>query len=543
MDGQWLKQHQPPRVVGGGQIAREVTRRVMCELDRAAAGDNAVLEDMLVETLYCEQQRLAAPDCGPNADADRAHAQWLRHAFAHTAAEKRPALVEQVVAHYAAEITGHFDPRVYSFATSVVPAGLSVLLHGGKPSRHIFDVDERILLEGEVPALQRAVQLGTVVLVPTHVSNLDSLVLGHAIHRLGLPPFAYGAGLNLFSNPILGFFMRHLGAFTVDRKKQDPLYLSTVKEYATLLLERGQHMLFFPGGTRSRSGAIESHLKLGFLGRVVSAFVNRRLVDPHSPPLFVVPCTLSYPLVLEAESLIEEYLSKRGGPHFVDVGDELEQPARWLGFLRGLGSLDVQLRVRFGHPLDPFGNPVDERGLSHDTLGRELDPVRYVLADGVVKRDDVRDAEYTRLLSEQLIAAYKRDAVVLPSTVLAFALFNCLRQRMPRLDLFRFLRVLGPAPVVALAELEPEIELVLSALTSMAARGELHLASELRAGGRAAVIEQGVATLSAYHRPAVVRRLRDAIEVTQPTLLLYYRNHLDGYGLHGSFGRDLRSAV
>ena len=555
MDGLGLKQ-QPaiektrrstvPNVIGGPTIAREVTQRMMRVIERTAVRDDVALDDMLVETLYCEQQRLAEPDCGPNAEQDRKHIQALRHAFAHARPEQRHALIERVVTYYAAEITGHFDPRVYGFATSVVPAALSALLHGGKPSRHIFDVDERILLEGEVASLQRATRLGTVVLVPTHVSNLDSLVLGHAIHRLRLPPFAYGAGLNLFSNPVLGFFMRHLGAFTVDRKKSDPLYLATVKEYATLLLERGQHMLFFPGGTRSRSGEMESHLKLGFLGRVVNAFVNRRIADPASPPMFVVPCTLSYPLVLEAESLIEEYLSKRGGPHFVDVRDELEQPARWLGFLRGLGSLDVQLHVRFGRPLDPFGHAVDDQGLSYDSCGRVIDPVRYLLTDGVVARDDARDAEYTRLLSEHVVAAYRRDTVALPSSVLAFALFNCIHRRMSRLDLFRFLRVLGPSVMVSLTELEPEIEAVLSELKLLAAKGVIQLAPELVNAGRTAVIDRGAATLNAYHQPAVLRHCRDAIEVTQPTLLLYYRNHLEGYGLPSSFSlphaRDARAA-
>ena len=51
---------------------------------------------------------------------------------------------------------------------------------------------------------------------------MDSLVLGYAIYRLGLPPVIYGAGLNLFSNPLVGFFMHNLGAYTVDRRKRDP---------------------------------------------------------------------------------------------------------------------------------------------------------------------------------------------------------------------------------------------------------------------------------------------------------------------------------
>ena len=43
---------------------------------------------------------------------------------------------------------------------------------------------------------------------------MDSLVLGYAIYRLGLPPVIYGAGLN-FSNLLVGF-MHNLGAYTVD---------------------------------------------------------------------------------------------------------------------------------------------------------------------------------------------------------------------------------------------------------------------------------------------------------------------------------------
>lgn len=522
-----------PRVLGGDRIGAEVIARIMRRVDVQTRADTSQqrLDDMLCETLYREQQRLSHADGEPRAALDRAFIKDVRHEFAHTLNGERRALVERVVRHYAREISGHFDPRVYKLATSVVPSALGALLHGMKPSRHLFDVDERVLLHGEVAALQRAVQTGTVVLVPTHVSNLDSLVLGYVIYRLGLPPFAYGAGLNLFSHAVLGFFMRHLGTFTVDRKKTDPLYLDCVKEYATVLLEHGQHLLFFPGGTRSRSGAIESHLKLGFLSRVITAFVNRQARDRHAKPLFVVPCTLSYPLVLEAATLIDEYLAKEGGPHFVDVRDEFEHPARWLGFLSGLAELDVPIHVRFGAPLDPLGNAIDENGVSHDERGRVLDPVRYLLDGGAVAHDDARDAEYTHALAGKLVASYHRASVALPSSVLAFALMTCLRRRFPRLDLFRFLRVLGPSSVVTLAELEPAIDAVLRALSQLVAAGRIVLGPELAARGRAAVLDQGVATLGAYHRPPIVTRLPEALRVDEPTLLVYYRNRLDGFGL------------
>jgi glycerol-3-phosphate O-acyltransferase len=522
-----------PVVRGGTAISREVTQRIMRAVDRALAIDAAAASGMICETLYHEEQRLADGAAGPNNAQDRAFVRALRHDFARCRPHDRRALIERSVGHYAREITGRFDRRVYAFTTSVVPSALGALLHGGRPSGHLFDVDERILLEGDVAGLKRAARSGTVVLVPTHVSNLDSLVLGYAIYRLGLPPFAYGAGLNLFGHALMGYFMRHLGAFTVDRNKRDPLYLAVVKEYATVLLEHGQHMLFFPGGTRSRSGTIEEHIKLGFLSRVVTAFVQRRMVDPHSAPLYVVPCTLTYPLVLEAGSLIEEFLTKQGGPQFVDVRDELAQPARWLGFLAGLAELDVEIHVRFGSPLDPFGNAVNEHGASLDASGRILDPMRYVQVDGVVTRDAARDAEYTRSSAARIVGSFKREAVALPSSVLAFALFSCLCRRYPMLDLFRLLRVLGPHQSVPLAELEPEIDRLLGSLQLLAASGRIQLAPALTTRGKAAVLDDGLTTLGAYHRPAIVRCRAGALEVADPTLLLYYRNRLDGYGLPG----------
>jgi glycerol-3-phosphate O-acyltransferase len=248
---------------------------------------------------------------------DRRFVRWLRHELARADERRRRALVDCVCRRYTAEIGGHFDARVYRFATGLLPPALGALLHGGRPSKRMLDVRDRVLIEGELDALRAAAHAGTLLLVSTHVSNLDSLLLGYAIYALGLPPVAYGAGLNLFTNALTGFFMRNLGAFTVDRSKTDPLYRAAVKEYTTALLERGQHTLFFPGGTRSRSGAIEQRLKLGLLGTAVTAFGNRRARDAAAPPVFIVPCTLSYPLVLEASSLVQQYLRREGGPHFV----------------------------------------------------------------------------------------------------------------------------------------------------------------------------------------------------------------------------------
>lgn len=537
-----------PDVLGAGDgVAREACRRVLAHYHAHVLRTGQPWSELLHESLYREQQRLADAQPTPADAADRTFLAQLRHELARADAGGQRALLQRVLERYGCEVEGKFDPRVYRFATRVLPLALAALLHGGRPSRELFSIEDRVLLEGDVDGLRAAARRGTVVLVPTHVSNLDSLILGYAIYRLGLPPFAYGAGLNLFSNPLTSFFMHHLGAFTVDRTKSDPLYRELVKEYATVLLERGQHMLFFPGGTRSRSGGLEQQLKLGFLSKVVAAFAARKALDRQAPPLWLVPCTLTYPLVLEAGSLVEEYLRREGGPKFVDVRDESDQAWRWLGFLRGLSELDVRVHVRFGRPRDPFGNEVDLDGTSRDRRGRALDPARYLLVDDAIVQDPQRDAEYTRAAATAILESYRRDTVALPSSLLAFSLFACLRRSYPELDLFRFLRAVSPEVKVDAAELRVQAGTTLAALQALAARGQIVLDPALREGELDALLEDGRRTLATYHRdPAVLARTDDGWTVARPELLLYYRNRLAGFSLPetaaGAPARDRRAS-
>ena len=64
------------------------------------------------------------------------------------------------------------------------------------------------------------------------------------------PPFATPV-----NTPVLGFFMRNCGAYRVDRRIRHELYKDVLKTYSQVILERGYHSMFFPGGTRSPCGA------------------------------------------------------------------------------------------------------------------------------------------------------------------------------------------------------------------------------------------------------------------------------------------------
>ena len=105
--------------------------------------------------------------------------------------------------------------------------------------------------------------------------------------------------------------MHNLGAYRVDRRLKHGLYKDVLKAYSCILIERGYHSLFFPGGTRSRSGGIERRLKLGLAGTAIEAFA-RTAEAGKTQPVYFVPATLNYMLTLEAETLIDDFLQEEG---------------------------------------------------------------------------------------------------------------------------------------------------------------------------------------------------------------------------------------
>ncbi|MDX2088784.1 MAG: 1-acyl-sn-glycerol-3-phosphate acyltransferase [Kofleriaceae bacterium] len=495
---------------------------------------------MINDTLYHERARLLHAKDDDRVRADRAYYARLGHELPHASAERQRALVREIVTRYVDEITGHFAPRVYDFTTRVLPYGLSAIMQGFSlrgllgELRGSSRLDEHLLLEGEVEALVQLADRGTIILVPTHSSNLDSLLVGYAIFRMGLPHFVYGAGLNLFTNPLTSFFMHNLGAYTVDRRKSDPLYRETLKEYATISLEAGQHNLFFPGGTRSRSGEIETRIKLGLLGAGLAAYRNNvNSGAQRHERIFIVPCTISYPLVLEAASLVRDFLEETGRSQYIIVEDEFSRIHRWVDFLRGLAKLELRVHLRFGSALDPFGDDVDREGGSHDPRGRSVDPSRYLLRDGHVVTDPARDAEYTRALGERIVANYHRDNVALVTNVLAFSLLELLRRDLCQPDLFRMLRTIGPDNGIAVERVEAEVATMLEQLRGLEREGKIHLDEGLGASA-GDVVARGLEGLGTYHATPVALRRGAQIVVLDADLLFYYRNRLEGYGLLGA---------
>jgi len=146
-------------------------------------------------------------------------------------------LLDRIVSRYSNEIAGNFKPSSFRLARAVIKFWFSRLLNGARVKkfgaffRNQYTLRDKLHIVGKAKHIRKLAKRGTVIMVPTHFSNLDSVLIGWVIHSLGLPAFIYGAGLNLFNIKIFAYFMNSLGAYKVDRRKKNLPYLETLKTY------------------------------------------------------------------------------------------------------------------------------------------------------------------------------------------------------------------------------------------------------------------------------------------------------------------------
>jgi glycerol-3-phosphate O-acyltransferase len=507
------------------RILAEVQRRVLESYhEAAAASGEASLEYVLNDVAYSEIRRIEASS---NPDG-KSLARWRDLAARLVRMDDRQKRDElaALVRHYCRDVVGNFNPRVYRFASEVLPAGLNFIFSPVRGLRDLAPLDElhkRVQVEGAVDHVRAVCERGTLVVTPTHSSNMDSVVIGHALMAARLPPVTYGAGKNLFTNPFISFFMRNLGAYRVDRRLRFELYKDVLKEYSTVLLENGYHSLFFPGGTRSRSNMVEQHLKLGLLGTTVTAYRNNlRRGEPYKR-LFIVPVTINYRLVLEAETLIDDYLAETGKSRYIITDDEFSRLGRIVEFVRKMLVHEGALIIRLGKPLDPFGNDVDEEGNSYDRRGRRVDPSSYLRdADGAITDDAQRDTEYTKHLGRRLTEVFRQETVLHATHLLSRALFDAVTAAAGTRDMMRLLRVPTQHLSVPIERARLAVGELRDRIAAEPALGQLHPA--IRDASVDQIIDDAVSGLGTYHARAVVARRTDELVVGDVKLLYYYQN-------------------
>jgi len=94
------------------------------------------------------------------------------------------------------------------------------------------------------------VPAGPALIASNHLSNYDPPMLGSV---LSMRVF-YFAKVELFRNKAIGWFLRGVHAFPVNRGKADRHAWKQSQD----ILKRGDQLIFFPEGTRSKDGEVKS---------------------------------------------------------------------------------------------------------------------------------------------------------------------------------------------------------------------------------------------------------------------------------------------
>ena len=452
-------------------------------------------------------------------------------------ANKEDEILQRILYRYASEIAGNFKPSYYRFTRKVVTFGFARLLNASQSRLFsgLFKGDrtlrDKIRIRGYTDQIRELAKKGTIVMVPTHFSNLDSILIGWVIHELGLPPFIYGAGLNLFNMSLFAYFMNSVGAYKVDRRKKNHLYLETLKTYSNLAIQQGSHSLFFPGGTRSRSGKIEQRLKLGLLGTALDAQRSSLEKNPDQK-IFIVPVVLNYNFVLEAPSLINQYLERKGQQRYYIDTDNYTSSYKIVKFLVKFFTKPAEISVTIGHAMDLFGNYVDNEGNSIGKLGLQIEPKDYFLKNNKISLDKQRDEEYTRLLSQRIIQEFHKFNEVLPSHIVAYVAYLLLRKQFVDLDLYSFLRLPEDELSLDFNEFKESVSAISQVLHEMEDNEKILLAPQFEQS-LDVLVNTGLNNLGMYHakRPLLINQEGEII--TQDLNLLYfYHNRLVGYNLN-----------
>ena len=498
--------------------------------------------DSIAKTIYLERIRIKEEPWKVDPPNERLFWKRIRKSLVKRSLDKEgeaarkdtEKILLKIINRYSEEIVGTFKKGTFMFARRFLTVFFNRLLNtaAGRNFKRIWgrkhQVYQRLKVKGEVAAIRALMKKGTVVVVPTHFSNLDSIMIGYAMDAiLGLPSFSYGAGLNLYNTGYTAYFMNRLGTYRVDRRKKNPIYLETLKAMSNLSIQRGTNSLFFPGGTRSRSGALENRLKLGLLGTAVEA--QRAICEKgRADKIFIVPLIISYHVVLEAKDLIEQHLKRTGKELYIDASYSRRKV---LKFIWKVFSESSDITLSFGKPMDVMGNFVDEQGNSFDQLNRLIDIKEYFVSNGVVSTDLQREAEYTKLLADRIVERYHKENIVLSSHLLAFATFNVLQNQNPSLDLYGLLRLPPDEYIFPIDTIRNVVNELRTHLIEMETASQIQLSPEIH-WEIDRLIKDGAKNLGSYHAEKPLSFTEKGDLVSEDfKLLYYYHNRLENYQL------------
>ncbi len=248
-----------------------------------------------------------------------------------------------------------------------------------------IDVDK----EG-LERVREAARRGAIVLLPSHKSHVDYLLLSLVMRKNGLMVPVIAAGDNLAFFPV-GPLFRRAGAFFIRRSfRGDRLYAAVVDAYVRRLIRDGNTLEFFLEGGRSRTGKLLPP-KVGLLNMVVDAALT---LEGHT--VSFVPVSIGY------ERMMEE------GAYARELSGETKRKEDAAALLR-VGAV---LREKYGRANVQFGQVLDLAALRAEVGASEgtLTPAKR---RGLVNR-----------LARRVMSEINRVTAVTPGSLVALVLLG-----------------------------------------------------------------------------------------------------------------------
>ena len=522
----------------------DVVERVI-EKARLDYPTTRALFDELASTLYQERIRVTASRWKSDSDDEKdfwnnVKGQIIKFQKGHSWEESNRAalesLLKKILYRYAYEIVANFKPRVFELAQNFLPRILFLFLNSklNSPFKFLFrkmsSFYEKFIITGDFDLIRNLSKKGTIVVVPTHFSNTDSPIVGWALNSIGLEPVTYGAGINLVGTQPLSFMLNNLGAYKLDRRRKNALYLELLKSYSQMAIERGTPSLFFPGGTRSRSGAIESKLKLGLLSTAIEAqqenFIHNR------KKIFILPLVINYQYNIECSSLVNQHLVEIGKEKYVSDSFEYSTTYKIIRFFKHLFNADTEVVVSFGKPLDIIGNEVNAAGESIAPNGEPFDIKGYFEVENTIIRDEQRNFEYTKILGNKIVKSYFKYNTVMTSPLIAFVYFTLLKKRHKHLSLFEIMLLPREDRIIRREHILESIGVIKEKLIELKNQNLVHISEVILGNEEDEILKNGINSISLFNSKKVIYADSDGNINSQDVRLAYfYHNRLIGYNL------------
>ena len=211
------------------------------------------------------------------------------------------------------------------FSVDLIPSlGRAIFSRGFDPN---IDYDR-----AEVESMRRNLENHPAVLLFSHRSYLDGVIVPVAMQENRLPPVHTFAGINL-SFGFMGPLMRHSGVIFLRRKLDDPLYKYVLRQFVGYIVEKRFNLSWSIEGTRSRTGKMLPP-KLGLLAYVADAYL-----DGRSDDILLQPVSISFDQLHETA----EYAAYARG------GEKTPEGLSWLyNFIKAQGERNYgKIYVRF----------------------------------------------------------------------------------------------------------------------------------------------------------------------------------------------------